>query len=160
MARPEPAPMESLEPRAAAVWVVRAVGFAAAVAVAVAIASRFVTVPAFAAPAVGVALAVLGAVHAVLRHRRFRFELREDALYLERGVLVEVSTVVPYVRVQHVDTRRGPLERATGLASTVVYTAGSRGADVSVPGLSPARADDLRDRLRELAVDREDDDAT
>ena len=126
----------------------------------VVVASRFVTVTALAAPAVGVALAVLGAVHAVLRHRRFRFELREDALYLERGVAVEVSTVVPYVRVQYVDTRRGPVERATGLASTVVYTAGSRGADVSVPGLSPERADELRDRLRELAVDREADDAT
>lgn len=152
--------METLEPRAAAVWVVRAVILAAAAAVAVALAGRFVPVPPIAPAAVGVALAVLGGVHAVLRHRRFRFELREDALYLERGVLVHVSTVVPYVRVQHVDTRRGPVERATGLASTVVYTAGSRGADVSVPGLSPTRANALRDRLRELAVEREEDDAT
>lgn len=152
--------MERLERRAAAVWVGRAVGVAAVVAVAVAVAGRFVPIPALAAPAVGVGLAVLGGIHAVLRHRRYRFELRDDALYLERGVLVHVSTVVPYVRVQHVDTRRGPIERATGLASTVVYTAGSRGADVQVPGLSPGRAEALRDRLRALAIEREDDDAT
>jgi membrane protein YdbS with pleckstrin-like domain len=152
--------MESLEPRAAALWVARAIVFAAVVGVTIFVAGRFFPVPAVAAPAVGGSLAVLGGLHALLRHRRFRFELREDALYLERGVLVHVSTVVPYVRVQHVDTRRGPIERATGLASTVVYTAGSRGADVSVPGLSPSRANDLRDRLRELAVDRETDDAT
>lgn len=152
--------MESLEPRAAVVWVVRAVIVAAAVAIGVAVAGRFLPIPPVAAPAIGVGLAVLGSSHAVLRHRRFRFELRADALYLERGVIVHVSTVVPYVRVQHVDTRRGPLERMTGLATTVVYTAGSRGADVSVPGLSPARANDLRDRLRELAIEREHDDAT
>ncbi|MFB6362060.1 MAG: PH domain-containing protein [Halobacteriales archaeon] len=152
--------METLEPRAAVVWMVRAVVVAGLVGIAVAVAGRFVAIPRLAAPGAGVALAVLGGLHAVLRYRRFRFELREDALYLERGVLVHVSTVVPYVRVQHVDTRRGPLERATGLASTVVYTAGSRGADVSVPGLEPARANALRDRLRELAIDRETDDAT
>ena len=152
--------MERLQRRAAIVWVGRAVAVAAVVGVAVAIAGRFVALPEGAAPGVGVALAVLGAGHAVLRYRRFRFELREDALYLERGVLVHVSTVVPFVRVQHVDTRRGPLERATGLASTVVYTAGSRGADVRVPGLTPGRAEALRERLRELAIGREDDDAT
>ncbi len=152
--------MQTLEPRAAAVWVARAVVIAAVVASALFVAGSFLPLPALVAPAVGGALAVLGAVHAVLQHRRFRFELRGDALYLTRGVLVHVSTVVPFVRVQHVDTRRGPLERATGLASTVVYTAGSRGADVRVPGLSPRRAAELRDRLRDLAVAGEADDAT
>lgn len=152
--------MERLERRAAALWVGRAVVVAAVLAGGVVLAGRFVSIPPFVAPAVGVGLAVLGSGHAVLRYRRFRFDLRDDAMYLERGVLVHVSTVVPYVRVQHVDTRRGPLERVTGLASTVVYTAGSRGADVQVPGLSPARAEALRDRLRALAIEREDDDAT
>lgn len=152
--------MQRLEPRAAAVWVLRALLLAAVVAAVIVVANRFVPLPDRLAPAVGAALALLGGVHAVLRYRRFRFELREDNLYLERGVLVQVSTVVPYVRVQHVDSRRGPLERMTGLARTVVYTAGSRGADVQVPGLSPARADDLRDRLRDLAVAGGGDDAT
>lgn len=149
--------MEALELRAAVVWVFRAIGLAVIVATAVVVAGRWVPIPAEVAPAVGIVLAVLGGIHAILRYRRFRFELRDDALYLERGVIVHISTVVPYVRVQHVDTRRGPLERATGLASTVVYTAGSRGADVSVPGLSPDRASGLRDRLRALAIERDDD---
>ena len=152
--------MQRLERRAAVLWVVRALLGAVVVALAVALAGRFVPLPPRLAPAVGVGLGLLASGHALWRYRRFRFELREDHLYLERGVLVQVSTVVPYVRVQHVDSRRGPLERLTGLASTVVYTAGSRGADVSVPGLSPARADGLRDRLRDLAVAGEDDDAT
>mgnify|MGYP000109069637 CR=1 FL=1 len=101
----------------------------------------------------------LGVVFAFLRYRIWRFELQDDALYLERGVLTRVETSVPYVRVQHIDTHRGPVERLVGLSSVVVYTAGSRGADVTVPGLAPERARRLRDRLRDLAVASETGDA-
>lgn len=102
---------------------------------------------------------IIGLPMAFLRYRRWRYEIREDALYLERGVITEVRTVVPFVRIQHVDSRRTPLERATGLASTVVYTAGSRGADVRIPGLSPSNAQDLRERLKRLAIASEGEDA-
>ncbi|PSQ59712.1 hypothetical protein BRD18_02740 [Halobacteriales archaeon SW_7_71_33] len=101
----------------------------------------------------------LGLVLAVLRYRRWRFELQADALCLERGVLTQVRTVVPFVRVQHVDTQRSPVERLLGLSSVVVYTAGSRSADVTVPGLTPDRADELQARLRELAVETDPGDA-
>ena len=102
---------------------------------------------------------VLGIVHSVLRYRIWRYRVREDSLYLERGVLRRVKTVVPYVRIQHVDVSRGPIERVFGLATTVVYTAGSRGADVSIPGLTPERAEDLQTRLKQLAIAAEGDDA-
>ena len=102
---------------------------------------------------------LFGVVHAVLRYRSWRYEIRDDSIYLERGVLTRVRTVVPFVRIQHVDSSRSPVERAVGLGRVVVYTAGSRGADVSVPGLTPAAADDLRERLKRLAIRAEGDDA-
>jgi membrane protein YdbS with pleckstrin-like domain len=40
-----------------------------------------------------------------------------------------------------------------------VYTAGSRGADVSIPGLRPERAEALRQQLRDLAIESEGEDA-
>ncbi|WP_435333334.1 PH domain-containing protein [Haloarchaeobius sp. TZWWS8] len=101
----------------------------------------------------------LGTWHAFALYRDWRFELQEDALYLERGVVTRVETAVPYVRVQHVDTQQAPLDRALGLSRVVVYTAGSRGADVTVPGLTPERARRLRNELRELAVAAEPEDA-
>ena len=103
-------------------------------------------------------LGLLGVAYAFALYRRWRFDLEADALYLVRGVVTHVETAVPYVRVQHVDTQRGPIDRLLGLASVVVYTAGSRGADVTVPGLTPDRADELRNRLRELAIETEPDD--
>ncbi|MFW5922550.1 MAG: PH domain-containing protein [Halodesulfurarchaeum sp.] len=97
-------------------------------------------------------------IHAHLRFRLWRFEVQSDALFLHRGVLTRVRTVVPYVRVQHVDTQRNPLERAIGLSRVVVYTAGSRGADVTIPGLDPERAESLQEQLRSLAGEHDADD--
>jgi membrane protein YdbS with pleckstrin-like domain len=124
------------------------------------IGTRFVPfLPRWAPVAVAGVLLLVGVVHAVLRYRSWQYEVRDDAIYLERGVLTRVRTVVPFVRIQHVDSSRGPVERAIGLGRVVVYTAGSRGADVTVPGLTPASADDLRERLKRLAIRAEGDDA-
>lgn len=106
-----------------------------------------------------VGLFTIVVIHTLLRYRIWQFEIREDELYLERGVLTRVKTVVPYVRIQHVDSRRGPLERLLGLATTVVYTAGSRGADVLVPGLPPDCSEALQDELKQLAIESEGGDA-
>jgi membrane protein YdbS with pleckstrin-like domain len=104
-------------------------------------------------------LAVIALVWVHLRYRVWSYRIREDALYLERGVVTNVKTVAPYVRIQHVDTQRGPLERALGLSTLVVYTAGSRGADVSIPGLQTDVAADLQGRVKELAIESEGGDA-
>jgi len=122
--------------------------------------SRLVfTLPIWVPAAVFVVFLGGGVGLALVRYRVWRYEVRDDALYLERGVFTRVRTVVPFVRIQHVDSSRGPLERLIGLASTVVYTAGSRGADVTVPGLTPDGADDLRERLKRLAIRAEGEDA-
>ncbi|MDZ7730468.1 MAG: PH domain-containing protein [Natrialbaceae archaeon] len=101
----------------------------------------------------------LGIGYGLRLYQQWRFAIEPDALYLERGVITFVETAVPFVRVQHVDTHFGPLERLLGLSSVVVYTAGSRNADVRIPGLTPTRARALQDSLRELAVESEGGDA-
>lgn len=152
--------MERLDPRVRIVWLATTV-LTGLVVGALAGVGNALTVEAglWIGPATWLVLAVAGAGHALLRYRRWRFEVRTDALYIDRGVITRVTTVAPYVRVQHVDVRRGPIERLLGLASVVVYTAGSRGADVSIPGLTPDRADDLQERLRDLAIESEGEDA-
>jgi membrane protein YdbS with pleckstrin-like domain len=152
--------MTRLHPRVRLVWAARSVVSAAVVAAVLTVATRFVPfVPRDAPLALAAVLLVVGVVHAVLRYRSWQYEVRDDAIYLERGVLTRVRTVVPFVRIQHVDSSRGPVERLVGLGRVVVYTAGSRGADVTVPGLTPTSADDLRERLKRLAIRAEGDDA-
>ncbi|MDL0122196.1 MULTISPECIES: PH domain-containing protein [Halobacterium] len=150
--------MERLDARVVVVWLWRVLVFAVVLAGAAGIGSGVLDVgvsSAAAAVAVFGVVALLGATHALLRYRIWRFDVREDTLYIEHGVLVRVRTTVPYVRVQHVDSRRGPLERVLGLGRVVVYTAGSRGADVTIPGLSRERAADAQETLRALAIESE-----
>lgn len=99
------------------------------------------------APAIGLPGALVGARIGVLRHRRVRWRLDRDGLAVRRGRWWETETRVPASRVQHVDLRRGPLERSLGLATLVVHTAGVKLAAVSVSGLDAADAERLRDRL-------------
>lgn len=153
-------PVRSLHPHVRYLWILRAAITATVIGVIVAIVDRFVIGIGPELPiAVGTGLLVIGIVHALLSYRIWRYEVREDALYLERGVLTRVRTVVPFVRIQHVDTSRSPVERLVGLSTSVVYTAGSRGADVSIPGLESDRAEDLQGRLKRLAIAAEGDDA-
>ncbi|WP_254764012.1 PH domain-containing protein [Natrinema marinum] len=158
--------MESLHPRIRLLWIARGAIAAVILGVVLAAVDQVDTVGRWqfdvptAAIVVVVAIGlVLGAVYALRLYQVWRFELQDDALYLERGVVTFVETAVPFVRVQHVDTQFGPIERALGLSSVVVYTAGSRNADVRIPGLTPDRARSLQDTLRELAVESEAEDA-
>jgi membrane protein YdbS with pleckstrin-like domain len=140
-------------------WAVRLLVGVAVLAVLARVALARVGVDPLLAVAAAVGLAVLGLLQVHLRYRAWSYHLRADALYLERGVLTRVRTVAPHVRIQHVDTSRSPVERSLGLSTLVVYTAGSRGADVSIPGLAPAEASDLQRRLKKLAIETEGGDA-
>ncbi|MWV41141.1 PH domain-containing protein [Natrialba sp. INN-245] len=152
--------MESLHPRIRLLWIAQWAIAVVVIGAIIAVVSRlFVDVPSVALGVVVVAGIAIAAGYAIRLYQAWRFELQSDALYLERGVITFVETAVPFVRVQHVDTQFGPIERLLGLSSVVVYTAGSRNADVRIPGLTPDRARELQDTLRELAVESEADDA-
>lgn len=153
-------PERRLDGRVRVIWVFRSLVGAFTLGVGGAVAGFFLVDDPVVPGTVVFAIAfALGIAFAILRYQSWRYEVRADSLFLDRGVLTRVRTVVPYVRIQHVDVSRGPLERTLGLSSVVVYTAGSRGADVTVPGLDPERAEDLQARLKRLAIAAEGEDA-
>ncbi|MET8858981.1 MULTISPECIES: PH domain-containing protein [unclassified Streptomyces] len=85
--------------------------------------------------------------------RSWRYAERADDLLISRGVLWREETVVPYGRMQLVEVTSGPLERHFGLASVQLHTAAAA-TDACIPGLDPAEAERLRDRLTELGEAR------
>lgn len=95
---------------------------------------------------------VLGALITIgiplLRYKYWRFTLMDEELFLERGILNRVRTVVPLRRIQHLDVSQDVLEREFDLGKLIVHTAGTRSADVVVPGLAYAEAEQFRDDLR------------
>lgn len=99
--------------------------------------------------------AVMGAWIAVKRHRRTHWRLDDRGFAVRRGNWWQSETHVPISRVQHLDLKRGPLERSAGLSTLVVHTAGTRMAAVSVSGLDADDAERLRERLA-TQVDHDD----
>jgi uncharacterized protein len=83
------------------------------------------------------------------RVRAWAYCEREDDLLVRRGVLFSRLSVIPYGRMQFVDVRAGPVERAFGLATVRMHTAAAA-SDARIPGLSGDEAARLRDRLAEL----------
>jgi ElaA protein len=81
-----------------------------------------------------------------VRYRRWRYALRPDDLWIRRGILVHRVSVIPYGRLQFVDTRQGPLERWMGLTELVVHTA-APGTSGLIPGLEAEEAEQLREAL-------------
>lgn len=106
------------------------------------------------------ALLVTGAVFVIgstlaltiprVRYRYWGYQVREGDLFVRKGALWRSTSIIPHARIQHVDTRTGPLERWIGLARVVVYTAGTAGAQTTLPGLAAEDAEALRDRLAAL----------
>ncbi len=78
---------------------------------------------------------------------------RDQDLLVRHGLLIRHLSIVPYARMQFVDVTAGPLERAFGLATVQLHTAAAA-SDARVPGLPPAEAARLRDRLTALGEDR------
>lgn len=80
---------------------------------------------------------------------RLRYRVTPQVLQVIRGWLFHTDTIVPLVRVQHLDITRGPLDKLFGTATLVVHTAGTHNSIVTLPGLAPDRAAQIRDRIRE-----------
>ena len=81
------------------------------------------------------------------RYRAWGYRIDARVLETRSGVWFCVIKLVPLSRLQHVDLHRGPLERAHGLASLVLHTAGTHEATHVIPGLDADEAVRLRDRL-------------
>jgi membrane protein YdbS with pleckstrin-like domain len=98
-------------------------------------------------------LPVLGLIAGVtvvpeLRWRRWRWDVRPEAIDIRHGTLTVRRTLVPMLRVQHVDTTRDVVEQSLDLATVVVHTAaGSH----RIPLLTVADAAEVRDRIADLA---------
>ena len=89
-----------------------------------------------------------------LRWKRWRYEVRAEEIELQEGFFIRSRTLIPMVRVQHVDTVQGPILRKYKLASIIVHTAATAH---EIPALEETEAEELRFSISKLARVAEDD---
>jgi hypothetical protein len=83
-----------------------------------------------------------------------RFHMADDHIRIRRGFLYTIDTIVPFVRVQHLDVSQGMIERSLGLSSLTIHTSGVLNQAVTLPGLETATAHDMREAIhRQILTD-------
>lgn len=82
-----------------------------------------------------------------IRWQRWRYNVSQKEIDMLRGIIVIKRTLVPINRVQHVDTRKGPIYKNFGLSSVTISTAATTH---EIPALDDATADELRNKIARL----------
>ena len=148
-------PSHRLDPRMLRVWYVSdAIGIAAVAVLAVAawLIVRHMGGDVFWVYLVAGVIEVICVVDLLVSPRveyaTWRYDVTPTDVDLYHGVFTKKRVLVPLVRVQHVQTRQGPILRAHGLATVTISTAGE---SFEIPGLAEDDANELRDRVAELA---------
>lgn len=89
-----------------------------------------------------------------IKWKRWSYEVLEEEIDLQYGVIILKRTLIPMARVQHVDTVQGPLLKKYQLSAVSISTAATVH---TIPALSQEVADHLRDQIAELAAVATDD---
>ncbi|MEI5103147.1 PH domain-containing protein [Streptomyces sp. PmtG] len=155
----EPQPGQRLDRRAVYWWMTQNLLVVVPVLAALAAASWIPGAPSWLWPVFAVACPI-GLGHALLtpwyRYRVHRWEASGEAVCSASGWLTREWRVVPFTRIQTLDTKRGPLMQLFGLAAVTVTTASAAGP-VTIVGLdhrlATAMVQDLTERVRALHED-------
>ncbi len=89
-----------------------------------------------------------------IRYKRFRYEILDDEIYVQRGLFIVTRTLVPMTRIQHVDTKQGPILKRYNLMTVTISTAATTH---EIPALPSEEADRLRNDIAVRARVIEDD---
>jgi uncharacterized protein len=142
-------PANQVHPRAVLWWTLQSAIFWAGLLVGGGVALFFTDAPLWlilVVAVVGVAALVDIVVQPRLQYSAHRWEVTEQAVYVQSGVLVREWRIAPLSRVQTVDSERGPLQQSLKLATVTVTTASASGP-LKIRGLGQDDAAALVDRL-------------
>jgi len=103
--------------------------------------------PVISAPVTVIFHLLLVFVFPKVRWKRWRYEVGKKGVDMQRGIIITKRTIVPINRVQHVDTKQGPVYRKYGLSSISMSTAATTH---EIPALDEETASSLRELISEL----------
>ena len=75
------------------------------------------------------------------------YAIREKDIIYKRGFVFSKITVIPFNRVQHASISRGIWDKLLGISSLNIFTAGGGASDISIPGLEPEMAVQLKEAI-------------
>ena len=100
-------------------------------------------------------VAILGFLTTWFNHARDQvksYALRESDLHYSSGLFFNKIVSQPITRIQHIELKRGPIERKVGLATLQVFSAGGEMHTFQIPGLPV----DIALKLRQFILQHKD----
>lgn len=82
------------------------------------------------------------------------YEIKDNEIDIQHGIIVIKRTLIPMARIQHVDTEHGPIMRKFELSTLNIATAGT---EHRIPALDFDTARMLRKKIASLAALSDDD---
>ena len=73
--------------------------------------------------------------------------VREQDITLFKGLIFKNIITQPICRIQHIEVKRGPIDRKVGLAKLHVYSAGDISQTFEIPGLALETANSIRNQI-------------
>ena len=101
-------------------------------------------------------VAALGAIGWIVPERAYRhtrYRLDELGMVILRGRVFHRQIGVLRTRIQHTDVSQGPLQRAHGVGTLTIHTAGQEAAKIQLAGIAFDEAQRLRAELTGLTID-------
>jgi membrane protein YdbS with pleckstrin-like domain len=91
-----------------------------------------------------VALSLLFTLYKRIADPLKTYALREYDLSFQSGLIFRKKVTQPITRIQHIELKRGPIDRKIGLATLQVFSAGGALHTFEIPGLELSKAQKLR----------------
>jgi len=100
-------------------------------------------------------IVLIGELYANLVYNNWKFELSQNELKIERGIIWKKYSAIPYERIQNIDIHRGILARMMGFSTLDIQTAGyhysgNNGGAFSeghIPAVAVKKAEEIRNFL-------------
>jgi len=85
-------------------------------------------------------------LYPTLEYKQWSYEIDEDKVEFSQGIYIVKRTLIPTVRIQHLNISQGPINRPLGLANVNITTGGG---SFTIPNLDKQEAENLSSYLKE-----------
>lgn len=94
-----------------------------------------------------ITILIFAEIYARMAYGRWQYDLANEGLKIEKGIIWKRYSTIPYDRIQNVDVHRGIFARMLGFSTIMIQTAGysgQSGAEGGLPAVDAAEAEKIR----------------
>ena len=107
-------------------------------------------------PVLLITFCLLSIYMTILGFHKKGYALRQKDIIFKTGLIWQKEIAIPFKRVQHCEVNQGPIERLFSLSNLHVFTAGGSSSDLSIPGLRPDTAQQLKEYIVKKSISDEE----